>query len=114
MRQWNGSHKESVSNTKALYYYMRGGKEKMLTHKLKVLYGLTLEELNAMWERQKGLCKICGKVLTRAKNGYAVDHVHGSDPVIVRGLLCGQCNTGIRMLEDKDLKTKAESYLLTK
>jgi hypothetical protein len=113
MRDWNAKHKESVSNTHALYYYLRGGKEKGLAHKLKKLYGLTPEEFETMWENQKGLCAICGKGLKRTKNGYAVDHVHGSDPVIVRGLLCGSCNMGLRLLESKDLKARAEAYLLT-
>ena len=76
---------------------------------LKRRYGLTPEEFGSMWQRQKGLCAICGKVLKRGTGGHAVDHNHKTGKV--RGLLCAGCNKAVGVLEDSELKEKAESYL---
>lgn len=59
------------------------------TH-LKMKYGITLEEFEALWKKQNGLCAICKRPLTRRKHGYSVDHNHKTNKI--RGLLCGNCN----------------------
>ena len=63
-------------------------------------YGITPEEYDEMYERQGGNCGCCGRHQTEFLRRLAVDHVHGSDPTIVRGLLCPSCNSGIGKLGD--------------
>lgn len=53
-------------------------------------YKITPEQFEQMWEDQKGLCKICGKVMERRAGGHSTDHDH--ETLIVRGLLCRNCN----------------------
>ena len=59
-------------------------------------YGLTPEEYDRMFIARKGRCDICGNVPKKLH----VDHVHGSNPVVVRGLLCHGCNVGIGFLKE--------------
>lgn len=88
---------------------------KQSSYKLKVNYGLTLDEYNSMLEDQDGVCAICNTVETAKSNaGYiknlAVDHCHKTGKV--RGLLCQDCNIGIGKLKDDiNLLKKAEEYL---
>ena len=80
---------------------------------LKYNYGLTVEEFEALWQQQKGLCAICKKVLTKETGngfvGHAVDHNHKTNRV--RGLLCNRCNILVGFLEKKDLIEVAMKYL---
>lgn len=70
---------------------------------LKKNYGLSVKDFNALYEKQHGVCDICG---TQVENifqgieGYrvAVDHCHKTGKV--RGLLCNLCNSGIGKLKD--------------
>lgn len=65
--------------------------------RLKKLYGMTLDEYNAKYEAQHGLCAICNKPETKRDKRYgqitrlAVDHCHKTGKN--RDLLCARCNT---------------------
>lgn len=70
-------------------------------------YGLTKKQFNRMYREQKGLCIICSKRMLG--RDCHIDHDHDSDfepsglPAeikVVRGLLCGSCNTGLGMFKD--------------
>jgi len=78
---------------------------------LKRLYGLELEEYETMLCEHKGVCAICGEppIKGRGKKLH-VDHDHETG--IIRGLLCGQCNSALGNFKDsvKILK-KAIEYL---
>jgi len=69
---------------------------------LKEGYNMTPDDYYRMYENQNGVCKICSLPETKgrgAKNKrLAVDHNHKTGKV--RGLLCGNCNTGIGLLKD--------------
>lgn len=83
--------------------------------KMRVLYGLTLEDYNHMFKKQKGVCAICKNVERRRsrsgkKTPLAVDHDHVTD--IVRGLLCRPCNAMLGYLEDVGRLKKALAYLI--
>ena len=74
-------------------------------------YGLTLEEVEQIFVKQKEQCAICGKKLP---NGFAlgkhIDHCHKTNKV--RGILCTKCNTLLGMSEDNVIiLKKAISYL---
>jgi hypothetical protein len=64
---------------------------------LQRFFGFTLEQYNAMWETQGGVCAICGRPETNGKR-LAVDHDHTAGTV--RALLCHGCNLGIALFEE--------------
>ena len=77
---------------------------------LQKAYGITLEDYNNRWTKNKGCCEICGDHETVLNRALHVDHNH--DTGSVRGLLCSNCNTGIGMLkEDISILQKAVDYL---
>ena len=81
------------------------------SYMLRTLYGITLEQHDALLESQGGVCAICGATPEQsAKGALAVDHCHTTGKV--RGLLCGNCNVGIGQLrDDPKLVRRAAEYL---
>lgn len=82
-------------------------------HKLLTKYGLTLEDFEAMLERQGGGCAICEAPPTGEGNRgrLHVDHDHATGRV--RGLLCHRCNWGIGHFGDSaEVMQKAYRYLV--
>ncbi len=78
--------------------------------KLKYHFGFSLENYNAMFVSQGGVCAICSET-SRDGRRLSVDHDHATDKV--RGLLCGSCNRAIGLLKDKpSVAMSAASYLL--
>lgn len=78
--------------------------------RLKIKFGLTLEDYDSMFQKQNGVCAICGKREKQNKL-LAVDHCHKTGKV--RGLLCSTCNTAIGKLNDEpQMLLKAANYLL--
>ena len=68
-------------------------------------YGLTIQQYNRIWWRQKGKCAVCGK-----KKRLVVDHNHKTNKV--RGLLCNKCNSGLGLFDDSTKKlSQAIKYL---
>ena len=71
------------------------------SHKLRSLYGLTVQQYNQMFLSQGGTCAICKKAPKLKKDGtarwgakrLAVDHNHWTGKI--RGLLCHSCNSTI-------------------
>ena len=61
--------------------------------KLKKNYGLSIADYNAMLEKQKGKCLVCGQY-----RKLVVDHCHEKGHV--RGLLCSDCNAGLGFFRD--------------
>lgn len=71
-------------------------------HRAKSLYGLTLEEYDAILERG---CEVCGSVTS-----LCVDHNH--DTGKVRGCLCKRCNSALgHLLDSASLVTNLSSYM---
>lgn len=78
---------------------------------LKYWYGITPDEKEALIEGQLGCCACCGDSFSSSRKAH-VDHVHGSDPIIIRGILCSQCNTGLGLFKDSpERMLKAAAYL---
>jgi hypothetical protein len=74
------------------------------------MFRLTREQWQVIYNKQNGMCAICGK--SQDKLGYTlqVDYDHNAGRV--RGLLCKRCNLGIGMFgEDVENINKAISYL---
>lgn len=80
------------------------------------VYGMTVEQYDAMVEAQGGACAICMEVPSAKPSSdprtlrLYVDHHHGTGAV--RGLLCARCNTGIGFLGDSaENAERAAEYL---
>ncbi len=90
-------------------------------YKLFSKYGIRQSDYDEMFERQKGLCAVCGNPETTlqsrcAPDGtrgvilLAVDHDHETGKV--RGLVCWKCNVGvIKLLDNRKLVEAAARYL---
>lgn len=77
---------------------------------LRKKYGMTVEVYLAMSEAQGHVCKICGNPETDKYGNLHVDHDHETNRV--RGLLCGNCNTGLgKFRDDPNLLVAAIAYL---
>ena len=78
--------------------------------KLQKAYGISYSEYKIMLVCQNGACAICGTTDTGKRKSFHVDHDH--DTGMVRGLLCGNCNSGIGNLRDDiGLLKRAIEYL---
>ncbi len=84
--------------------------------RLKSEFNITLEDYNALLEKQNGKCAICGKESTgiqetgKRERSMHVDHNHETGEV--RGLLCAQCNFGIGHFRDNpQILRAAADYL---
>jgi hypothetical protein len=84
--------------------------EKYLARELRRA-GVSLATYKRMLERQGGRCAICGKKSPdKGHARFSVDHDHRTGKI--RGLLCRNCNAGIRFLKDNPrLVLKVFSYL---
>jgi hypothetical protein len=82
---------------------------RMLRHyHIKCRYGVTIEQIEELREKQNNTCAICGGPPT--KNGLVIDHCHATGKF--RGLLCNGCNSGIGFFhESVDKMLKAIEYL---
>ena len=72
----------------------------------KRLYGLTLEQFEAMSAAHDGKCTICGQ----PESPLHVDHDHVSG--IIRGLLCDRCNKGLGAFRDNPESCRAAAKYL--
>jgi DNA-directed RNA polymerase subunit M/transcription elongation factor TFIIS len=95
--------------------YRAKNKEKVLEierkSKLKMTYGITVGQYDALLDRQDGKCAICAakKPGGRTKM-FFIDHCHSTGKV--RGLLCMRCNTGLGLfLDNPKFLLNAISYL---
>ena len=73
--------------------------ERRMNTRLLYSHGITLEDYNKLFQRQKGCCAICHRHQSKLKRGLFVDHDHKTD--IVRGLLCQKCNSALGLFRDK-------------
>lgn len=73
-------------------------------------YGLSKPEYDALLDKQSHCCAICQISVSQLKSRLEIDHNHQTGKV--RGLLCGNCNKGIGMLQDKaEILQRAIYYL---
>lgn len=94
------------------YRHVHKGRDRK--YQVKVLYGLSPEQVDELYVRQQGACAICGQSEKNLIRGrilrLAIDHCHSTGAV--RGLLCHQCNTGLGNFRDNPaLLQRAIEYL---
>lgn len=85
-------------------------------YKLRMLYGMTLEEFDARLRAQDFKCEICSEDIQRGernskgKDVARVDHCHTTGKA--RGIICHQCNVLLGNAKDsRELLRNAERYL---
>lgn len=128
IKEYKRTHKERDKESAKLYKlknkdrireynrgkYQRNIHKERANHLFKT-YGLTTKEYDTMYSAQNGKCKLCGYTPnikdTHSRNRFLhVDHCHKTNRI--RGLLCGNCNTGLGLLKDNvEVLTKAIEYL---
>ncbi len=75
---------------------------------VKSLYNITMEDYDALFKKQNGLCAICGKKQGQMK--LNIDHNHTTGEI--RGLLCSNCNRFLGLAQDSEaILTNALRYL---
>ena len=78
-------------------------------YSLRLLYGISLKEFDALLAKQGGGCAACGTSNWNSR-GPVVDHDHSTGRV--RGILCHNCNCGSGMLGDDPARVeKLLAYL---
>lgn len=68
---------------------------------IKYKYGITLENLELLKQRQNNKCATCGNEfdsLPRRLSKPVIDHCHTSGKI--RGILCHPCNVALGMVKD--------------
>ena len=66
---------------------------------LKKKYGITLDQYQELWDKQAGLCYICGLAervndrTGKVREYLSIDHNHVTGEI--RSLLCHHCNTAL-------------------
>lgn len=108
-KRWRDKNHEQAKA--ASRNWARKNKERMRGTMLLRKYGLTLLAWETMFKAQNGVCAICGKP-DKLGTHLSVDHIHGTNPPFIRGLLCRDCNTTLGKFEDSPLFfRKAAEYL---
>lgn len=63
-----------------------------------VKFNMTVEQYNRVLKRQGGACAICKQ--PEINRALAVDHEINDSGILLRGLLCTNCNTGLGKFKD--------------
>lgn len=85
-------------------------KARMRAWSLRTKYGLSLEDYNALLEKQGHSCGICQVPFSSLKRRPHVDHCHSTGKV--RGILCPNCNVTLGHSKDNlDVLKGCISYL---
>lgn len=125
VNDWRRRNPEKVINHKRDEYHRNRDKyleynrsserrERWFAWKLKRQFGITVDEFEAMLEKQCGCCAICESELEVGKYSNRRLHIdHDHQTGVVRGLLCLRCNTGIGSFGDSpEILANAIDYLL--
>lgn len=100
-KEWVQKNREKVNASNRKKYNSLSSEEKRKRNRKQQisLYGLTVEQYDAMLERQNHVCAICGKSEKSTSKGVlSIDHNHTTGKV--RGLLCDSCNRGLGYFYD--------------
>jgi hypothetical protein len=69
---------------------------------MKTKYGMTMDDYHRMLKEQGDKCDICGISVEdykkKSRIRFHIDHCHTTG--LVRGILCGPCNTGLGSFKD--------------
>ena len=113
-KAWLKEHPEQKeefrTQAKLRYYQSPKGKLTAKRNRCKA-YGLTVEEYDAMYAQQLGLCRICHRPFPELHIDHK--HVEGFDALppdekkrYVRGLLCRDDNLAIGVMEEDPVRVR--------
>ncbi len=107
-------HRNKQQEQRRVRQYRRANKEKIAVghrrRQLTTLYGLSIEDYDALYRKQRGKCAVCEIKFVELPRAPQVDHDHKTKRV--RGLLCSSCNPAIGLLGDTPrLLQRAVAYL---
>jgi hypothetical protein len=109
-RDYRKRNKARVNERDKQRYKVNNGKVQARKRNLVKRFGITWDDYRIKWIEQNGCCDICGRYQTDLTKALAVDHNHQTKQI--RGLLCGDCNTGIGLLkEDSTVLRQAADYI---
>jgi hypothetical protein len=91
---WRKKNPENVK--RATKKYRDNNHNNVVNSRLKLKYGITLEDKIQMLKKQNYKCLICPKILDSVT--ACVDHDHITDQI--RGLLCDKHNLALGLFED--------------
>lgn len=88
--------------------------DKVRNNNLRLNFNMTVGDYMLLHDAQRGLCAICGKPETAARDGkvqwLSVDHCHVTQNR--RQLLCAACNKGLgNFADDPEVLERAAAYL---
>ena len=116
---WKSKNRKKVKQIQENWHKnnpLRGKANYLVQYWPKLTASQALDAYQALVESQGNKCAICNCAETRKDSrskkikDLAVDHDHTTG--LVRGLLCGACNTAIGLLrDDPDLTQSATNYL---
>lgn len=86
------AYRPKVAAYNKVYNQQLRNKRRTADRDYRRLYGITLDQVEEMIQDQLGLCDICGKQMD-GKRDLNVDHNH--ETMVVRSLLCRDCNNMI-------------------
>lgn len=95
-KKWRLHTCKECTNKKSRDYW-NSNSEELNLKRLAKAYGLTVEELQDMYDKRVH-CAICGKEPSGRWGKLHVDHDHLTGKV--RGLLCNECNLVLGLIKD--------------
>jgi hypothetical protein len=98
-----------AANKDKIAAYTAANSKKRIAYQRLRNTGVTQEQYDGAYLKQKGVCAICSCECTSGRK-LSADHCHKTG--VFRGLLCTKCNTAIGKLNDDALLVeKALNYL---
>lgn len=115
-KAWRERNPGKEAEIKRAYRASDKGRRAERSADLRKRYGITESDYEALYQKQGGVCAICGKSETvpHGKTGkpgrLSVDHCHKTGQV--RGLLCSRHNLMIGLMQDDpETADRAAAYL---
>jgi hypothetical protein len=105
IREWTKANQERKRAGERLWHAENMTPDRVRARGLRLMYGITVKQWEAVYAQQGGLCAGCGANECPTGNRFHVDHDHACCPPIhgtrtyggcgrcIRGLLCVRCNT---------------------
>lgn len=99
-RQYARANAEAINASKRRRYLDKNGTLYLNAKRgnLKRNYGITPEQKQELFERQRGVCAACGTDQPGSRKGWHLDHCHSTKQV--RGILCHPCNLSLGHVKD--------------